>query len=128
MVRVEVRDENVSDVLWLQVESRELIHDQILFPQMDGCHPTVQALREFLRLVEEAIGVAGVEKHRAELRMTKKREHGGEVNGLPASAVNGDVFGCSAVTGMKDVNLHTRLPSFHHFRKRVTPSSTETFG
>ena len=43
--------------------------------------------------------------------MPQQRKHGGEVNPAPASAVNGDVFGCGAVARVKNVDFHKSLMS-----------------
>ena len=106
MVRVEVRDEDVGNIRRSKVKVRELIHDQIFFIQMDRSHPAVKTFREFFRLIEEAIGIASVEKHRTEFRVTKQCEHGWEVNAAPTSTVDGDMFGSSAIACVKDVNFH----------------------
>lgn len=111
MIRMEVGDENVGNIPWLQVEGCKLIHYQIFFVKRDGSHPAIKPFWEFFRLVEEAIGIARVEKHRAELGVTKQREHGGEMDRPPTSAVNGDVFGSRAITSVENVDFHN---SFNH--------------
>ena len=93
----EMGDEDVGNILWAKVKGRKLIDNQILLAQNDGSHPAIKTLGEFLCLIEETIGIARVEKHRAKLWMTKQRKHGGEVNRAPASAVDGDMFGSGAV-------------------------------
>ena len=128
MVRVEVGNEDVGNIRRAKVKVCELIHDQVFFFQMDGRHPTIKTFWEFFRLIEEAIRVTRVEKHRAKFRMTKEREHGGKMNRPPTSAVDGDMFGGSAIPCVKDVDLHMTSErkgfslglflSFHHFRKR----------
>lgn len=106
MIRMEMRDEDVGNIFWLQVEGCKLIHNEVLFVKSDGGHPTVKAFWEFFGLVEEAVGIARVEKHRAKFWMAQQRKHGGKMNRAPASAMDGDVFGSSAITCVKDVDFH----------------------
>ena len=76
---------------------------------MNGRDPTIKKLWEFFCLIEEALGIPRVEKHRAECGVPKKREHGGEVNAAPAPALDDNVFGRGAVACVKDVDFHKRI-------------------
>lgn len=109
MVRVEVGDEDVGNIRRFYVEGCKLVDDQIFFAQVNRRHPTIKAVREFFCLVEEAIGVARVEEHRAKFWVAKEREHGREVNAAPASAADGEVFGGGAVACVKNIDFHESL-------------------
>ena len=68
-------------------------------------------------------------KHRAKTRMLKQRKHGGKVNTPPASAVNGDVFGCGAVARVKNVDFHRPIMSLRgailFFATKQSPTKLE---
>ncbi len=119
VVRMEVGDEDMGNILWSKVKGRKLVDDQILLAQSDGSHPAIKALGEFLSLVEEAVGIARVEKHRAKVGMAKQREHGGEADLAPASAVDGDVFGGGAIACVQDVDFHKMIMSLRGRRSSV---------
>ena len=118
MVRVEVRDENMGNILRTNIKSRKLIHNQVFFVQCDGGHPAIKAVWEFFCLIEEAIGIARVKKHWTKTRMLKQRKHGGEMNTAPASAVNGNVFGCGAITSVENVDFHKKQKDLTGFMIR----------
>ena len=67
MVRMEVGDENVGNVFGSKVKSRKLIYNQIFFMQCDRSHPAIKTIGEFFCLIEEAIGITCVKKHRAQI-------------------------------------------------------------
>ena len=66
----------------------------------------IQIVWELFCRVEETVGVARVEEHRAEARMLEQREHGGEADVRPRAAADGDVFGASAVTSVENGCFH----------------------
>ncbi len=121
VIRVEVGDEDVGNVLRSKVECRKLIDHQIFFVKRHRSHPAIKTLGKIFGLIEEAVGIARIEKHRAEFRVTQQREHSGKMDRAPTSAVNGDVFGSGAVTSVENVdfhkfNLNTKVTKYTKFK------------
>ena len=106
MIGMEVRNKDERYVRRSKVEGCKLIDYEVFFIEMNRGHPAVKTHREFLRLFEEAIRIASVEKHCAEFGMTQKSEHGREMDRAPASALNGEMLGGSTVACVKNVDFH----------------------